>query len=126
MGKKYNRISATRKLDLQRKLQGMSKNQKYMADYLGDVKSICDQLDSIGFPVTEQEMIYGALSGLGKEYEFICTVIEHSIDSVSDMRFEDVVFKVINFDDKLQSHIQSHSCSSLTSSCLSRRLRLLK
>lgn len=53
LGKKYNRISATRKLDLQRKLQGMSKNQKTMAEYLGDVKSVCDQLDSIGFPVTE-------------------------------------------------------------------------
>ena len=102
LGKKYNRISATRKLDLQRKLQGMSKNQKYMADYLGDVKSICDQLDSIGFPITEQEMIYGALSGLGREYEFICTVIEHSIDSVLDMSFEDVVFKLVNFDDKLK------------------------
>ena len=53
LGKKYNRISATRKLDLQRKLQGMSKNQKTMAEYLGDVKSVCDQLDSIGFSVTE-------------------------------------------------------------------------
>ena len=30
LGKKYNRVSATRKLDLQRKLQGMNKNQKSM------------------------------------------------------------------------------------------------
>lgn len=40
LGKKYNRISATRKLDLQRKLQGMAKNQKTMTEYLGDVKSV--------------------------------------------------------------------------------------
>lgn len=107
LGKKYNRIAATRKLDLQRKLQGMSKNLKTMAEYLGDVKSVCDQLDFIGFPVTEPEMIYGALSGLGKEYESICTVIENSIDSLSDMTFEDDVFKLINFDDKLQSQNQA-------------------
>ena len=107
LGKKYNRIAATRKLDLQQKLQGMSKNQKTMAEYLGDVKSVCDQLDFIGFPVTEPEMIYGALSGLGKEYESICTVIEHSIDSLSDMTFEDDVFKLINLDDKLQSQNQA-------------------
>ena len=52
-------------------------------------------------------MIYGALSGLGKEYESICTVIEHSMDSLPDMTFEDVVFKLINFDDKLQSENQA-------------------
>ena len=34
IGKKYNRVSATRKLDLQRKLQGMSKKDKTMTVYL--------------------------------------------------------------------------------------------
>lgn len=85
----------------------MSKNQKPMSEYLSGVKSVCDQLDSIGFPVSDQEMIYGALSGLGKEYESICTVIEHSMDSTPDMRFEDAVFKLVNFDDKLQVHNQA-------------------
>ena len=107
LGKKYNRVSATRKLDLQRKLQGMNKNQKSMSEYLGEIKGICDQLDSIGCPLSEQEMIYGALNGLGKEYESISTVIEHSMDSVPDMRFEDAVFKLVNFDDKLQVYSQS-------------------
>lgn len=107
LGKKYNRVSATRKLDLQRKLQGMKKNQKTMFAYLGEIKAVCDQLDSIGCPVSEQEMIYGALSGLGKEYESICTVIEHSMDSVSEMRFEDAVFKLVTFDDKLQIYNQA-------------------
>ena len=107
LSKKYNRVSATRKLDLQRKLQGMKKDQKTMSEYLNEVKSVCDQLDSIGCPVTEQEMIYGALSGLGKEYESICTVIEHSMDSVAELSFEDAVFKLVNFDDKLKvySHV---------------------
>ena len=100
--KKYNRVSAARKLDLQRKLQCMSKNQKTMTEYLSDVKSVCDQLDYIGCAVTDQEMIYGALSGLGKEYESICTVIEHAMDSVPEMSFDDAVFKLVSFDDNLQ------------------------
>lgn len=108
LGKKYNRVSATRKLDLQRKLQGMKKGQKTMTEYLNDIKSVCDQLDSIGSSLSEQEVIYGALGGLGKEYEAICTVIEHSMDSNSEMSFEDAVFKLINFDDKLQTNNESH------------------
>lgn len=39
-----------------------------MTEYLGEVKSVCDQLDSIGCTLSEQEAIYGALGGLGKEY----------------------------------------------------------
>ena len=106
LAKKYNHVSATRKLDLQRKLQGMTKNQKSMSEYLGDVKSVCDQLDSIGCPFTDQKKIYGALSGLGKEYESIATVIEHSVDSEPQMTFEDAVFKLVNFADKLQVYSQ--------------------
>ena len=106
LGQKYNRVSATRKLDLQRKLQALSKKQKTMSEYLNEVKAVCDQLDSIGSPISEQEMIYGALSGLGKEYESICTVIEHSMDSLSQMTYEEAVFKLVTFDDKLQIYNQ--------------------
>lgn len=83
-------------------VQGMSKGKKSMTEYLGDVKGVCDQLDSIDCALSEQEMIYGALAGLGKEYESICTVIEHSMNSVNEMSFEDVVFKLITFDDKVK------------------------
>ncbi|CAN7132816.1 unnamed protein product [Brassica rapa subsp. narinosa] len=107
LGKKYNRVSATRKLDLQRKLRGLKKNQKSMTEYLGEVKTVCDQLDSIGCPISDPEMIYGALSGLGKEYESICTVIEHSMDSIPEMSFDDAVFKLVNFEDKLQVYAQA-------------------
>lgn len=106
LGKKYNCVSATRKLDLQRKLQGMNKNQKSMSEYLSEVKSVCDQLDSIGCHVSDQEKIYGALSGLGKEYESICTVIEHSMELVPEMSFDDAVFKLVTFDDKLKTYSQ--------------------
>ena len=77
-----------------------------MTAYLNDVKSVCDQLDSIGCPLSEQEAIYGALAGLGKEYESICTAIEHSMDSVSELSFDDAVFKLVTFDDKLSAQTQ--------------------
>lgn len=107
LGQKYNRVSATRKLDLQRKLQGMMKKDKTMSAYLNEVKGVCDQLDSIGCPMSEQEMIYAALNGLGREYESISTVIEHYMDSSPDARFEEAVFKLVNFDDKLKIYTES-------------------
>lgn len=75
-----------------------------MAAYLSEIKFLCDQLDSIGSPISEQEKIYGALNGLEKEYESICTVIENSMESYPALCFEDVVFKLIGFDEKLQAY----------------------
>lgn len=54
-------------------------------------------------------MICGALNSLWKEYESICTVIDHSMDSVAEMSFEDAVFKLIGFDDKLQVYNQKNA-----------------
>ena len=75
-----------------------------MAVYLSEIKSLCDQLDSIGAPITEQEKIYGILNGLGKEYESVCTVIEHSVDLFPETRLDDIVHKLTGFDDKLQAY----------------------
>uniref|UniRef100_A0A1J3GWB8 Retrovirus-related Pol polyprotein from transposon TNT 1-94 n=1 Tax=Noccaea caerulescens TaxID=107243 RepID=A0A1J3GWB8_NOCCA len=107
LAKKYNRVSATRKLDLQRRIQTTAKLQKPMAQYLSEIKFLCDQLDSIGCPISEHEKIYGVLNGLGKEYESICTVIEDSMDKFPSPCFEDVVFKLTGFDDKLQTYDKS-------------------
>ena len=104
LAKKYNRVSATRKLDLQRRVQTTTKGTKSMAVYLSEIKSLCDQLVSVGAPITEQEKIYGVLNGLGKEYEAVCTVIEHSMDSYPEPCFEDVVHKLNGFEDKLKAY----------------------
>ena len=106
LAKKYNRVSASRKMDLHRRVQPMKKGNKTMATYLSEIKSLCDQLDSIGSPLTENEKIYGVLNGLGKEYEAVCIVIEHSMDTPPGPCLEDVVHKLTGFDDKLQSYEQ--------------------
>jgi hypothetical protein len=105
LAKKYNRVSASRKSDLQRRLNPVSKNEKSMLEYLNCVKQICDQLDSIGCPVPENEKIFGVLNGLGQEYMLVSTMIKGSMDTYP-MSFEDVVFKLINFDDKLQKYAE--------------------
>lgn len=51
-----------------------------MTEYLKDIKGICEQLSSIGNPVTEKVKIFDALHDLGREYEPIKTNIEGSLD----------------------------------------------
>lgn len=80
LAKKFNRVSATRKLDIQRKIQTTVKGNRSLAQYLSEIKALCDQLDFIGAPISENEKIYGVLTGVGREYEAIVTVIEESMD----------------------------------------------
>ncbi|XP_010424111.1 PREDICTED: uncharacterized protein LOC104709152 [Camelina sativa] len=90
-----------------RDVYGLQYAQEYgrtMEDYLSELNQVFDQLDSIGFPMTDLKKIHGLLFGLGKEYETVATVIEHSMDSLPTPCYEDVVFKVIAFDDKLKTY----------------------
>lgn len=72
-----------------------------MSDYLKEVKTICDQLDFIGYPIPDQESIYGILNGLSKKYEYVFAVIENSLDSCPCPSYEDVVYPLTGFDDRL-------------------------
>ena len=44
------------------------------------------------------------MNGLRKEYESDYTVIENSMESFPGLSFDDVVFKLTKFDDKLQTY----------------------
>lgn len=107
LGQKYNRVSATRKLALQRKVQTLSKGTRTMSVYLTEIKTLCDQLDSIDTAISESEKIFGMLNGLGNEYESITAVIENSMDSLPAPSLDDVMAKLISFDDKLQNYATS-------------------
>ncbi|XP_024011200.1 uncharacterized protein LOC112086480 [Eutrema salsugineum] len=107
LARKYNRISASRRFDLQRRLQTVFKDGKSMPDYINEVKTICDQLYSIGCAVDDNEKIYGFIHGLGQEYQAITAVIENAMDTYPYPSFEDIVVKVSNFEDKLQSYASS-------------------
>lgn len=54
LAKYFNHVTSSRLFELQRKLHIVSKNNKNMEEYLREVKSTCDQLTSIGNPVSEK------------------------------------------------------------------------
>ncbi|KFK30733.1 hypothetical protein AALP_AA6G020200 [Arabis alpina] len=108
IAKHFNRVSSSRLFELQRKLQTVTKNDKTMAEYLSEIKKICDQLKFIGSPVTETMKVFTALNGLGQEYEPIKTTIEGAMDSFLVPVFEDVVPKLTAFDHRLQSYTQGY------------------
>ena len=100
----FNRVSSSRLFELQRKIQTFIMKDKPMSEYLKEIKGICDQLASIGSPVTEKMKIFAALHGLGREYEPIKTSIEGSIDAVPSPTFEDDIPKLISYEDRLKSY----------------------
>ena len=76
----FNRISASRVFELQRRLHGLSKEGKTMDEYLRCLKNICDQLASVGSPVTEKMKIFAMVHGLTREYEPLITSLENTLD----------------------------------------------
>lgn len=79
-------MSSSRLFELQRRLQTVSKAKQTMNDYLKEMKDLCDQLNSVGNPVTENMKIFTALQGLGRDYEPIKTSIEGAMDSPCHQR----------------------------------------
>ena len=65
LGQKYNRVSATRKLSLQRKIQTTSQGNKPMSTYVSEIKTLCDQLDSFGAAIPESEKIFKVVEWFG-------------------------------------------------------------
>lgn len=65
----FNRVLSSRLFELQSKLHGTEKKETPMAEYLKEIKSMCDQLASAGSSVNETMKIFSALHGLGREYE---------------------------------------------------------
>ena len=107
----FNRVSSSRLFELQRKIQTFIMKDKPMSEYLKEIKGICDQLASIGSPVTEKMKIFAALHGLGREYEPIKTSIKGSVDAVPGPTFEDVIPKLTSYEDRLKSYFSDLTVS---------------
>lgn len=104
LGNHFNRVSSSRLFELQRRLQTVTKANKTMSDYLKEIKDLCDQLHSVGSPVTEKMKVFATLQGLGREYEPIKTSIEGAMDSPTAPSFEDTVPRLTWFEDRLKSY----------------------
>ncbi|XP_010451596.1 PREDICTED: uncharacterized protein LOC104733741 [Camelina sativa] len=97
----FNRTSSSRLFELQCRLQNSEKLDKNMSDYLISIKDICDQLASIGDPVSEKMKIFAALRGLSRDYEPIITVIEDSMDRSPQPTYENVISHLTGYEDRL-------------------------
>ncbi|XP_010473818.1 PREDICTED: uncharacterized protein LOC104753234 [Camelina sativa] len=107
----FNRTSSSRLFELQRRLQNADKLDKSVSDYLRGIKDICDQLASIGDPVSEKMKIFAALRGLGREYEPIITVIKDSMDRLPAPTYDNVISRLTGYDDRLQGYSVSADVS---------------
>ena len=112
LGNHFNRVSSARLFELQRRLQTVSKANKTMTDYLKEIKGLCDQLNSVGSPVTEKMKIFAALQGLGQEYEPIKTSVEGAMESPLAPTFEDVVPRLTGYEDRIKSYEGSQTSVS--------------
>jgi len=104
LAKHFNRISSSRIFELQRRLHSLSKEGKTMEEYLRYLKTICDQLASVGSPVAEKMKIFAMVHGLTREYEPLITSLEGTLDAFPGPSYEDVVYRLKNFDDRLQGY----------------------
>ncbi|GER45603.1 hypothetical protein STAS_22554 [Striga asiatica] len=77
------RASASRVLDLRLQLQTLKKGSSSCQEFMKKMKSIADQLPSIGVPVSEQDLVLHVLTGLGAEYESFVTAITTRSDLVT-------------------------------------------
>ncbi|KAG7547402.1 GAG-pre-integrase domain [Arabidopsis suecica] len=104
LAKHFNKVSSSRLFELQSKLQTSEKLDRPMAEYLRDIKHICEQLASIGNPVPDKMKIFAALKGLGRDYEPIKVSIEGMIDLLPPITFEDAASRLKSFADRLSSY----------------------
>ncbi|XP_019095576.1 PREDICTED: uncharacterized protein LOC109130462 [Camelina sativa] len=107
----FNKVSSARLFGLQRKLQNTEKKDMPMVDYLKELKSVCDQLASVGSPVSERMKIFAALNGLSREYEPIKTSIEGMLDGTPSPTLDDVIPRLTAFNDRLLSYTEETSIS---------------
>jgi len=73
-----------------------------MEEYLRYLKTICDQLASVGSPIAEKMKVFAMVHGLTREYEPLITSLEGSLDAFHGPTYEDVVYRLKNFDNSYQ------------------------
>ncbi|KAF3778715.1 hypothetical protein EJ110_NYTH42953 [Nymphaea thermarum] len=89
------RILKYQKRDLynsKRQFQDIKRGTRSVLEYIHEIKNVSDQLAIIGHPVSDKDKVQQALSGLGSEFDVLCTALE--VLSVLPS-FEDLKVKLI-------------------------------
>ncbi|KAH0653003.1 hypothetical protein KY289_030681 [Solanum tuberosum] len=64
----YANKSQTRIFSLRDRLAHLSKDSRPVANYLHQVLSLCDELTTVGSPVSNEELVVKILTGLGSKF----------------------------------------------------------
>ena len=73
--KYYGTTTSARKIQLKQKFNNMERKSKSIQDYVTEVKTIADQLASVGSQVEDEDMVAVTLNGLGPEYKSFDTSV---------------------------------------------------
>ncbi|KAH0651477.1 hypothetical protein KY285_031594 [Solanum tuberosum] len=79
----YANKSQTRIFSVRDRLARLAKETLPVADYLHQVRSLCDELATAGAPVSNEELIVKILTGLGPEFREISATIRAKDSTIS-------------------------------------------
>nr|XP_033511027.1 uncharacterized protein LOC117275818 [Nicotiana tomentosiformis] len=71
----YANKSQARIFGLREQLSALRRNSKSIADFMGEIKSLVDELASTGSPLTSEELTIKVLGGLRPEFNEISAAI---------------------------------------------------
>ncbi|XP_019263268.1 PREDICTED: uncharacterized protein LOC109241014 [Nicotiana attenuata] len=88
----YANKSQARIFGLREQLSALRRNSKSIADFMGEIKSLADELAATGSPLTSEELTIKVLSGLGPEFKEISAAIRSRDTPLS---FEELYDKLL-------------------------------
>lgn len=100
----FNQSSISREFDLLASIHVITKGNKDLREYLREFKALCDQLSSIGKPVSESMKIFYLLQSLGKEFESFATSIQTSMHKPPVPTYAEVASQLIGFDNRIKAY----------------------
>ncbi|KAH0654977.1 hypothetical protein KY285_029859 [Solanum tuberosum] len=107
----YANKSHTRIFSLRDQLQNLKKDNRSVANYLQEIRSIADALKVVGSPVVDEELAVKILSGLGPEYREISAAIRARDSALS---FEELFHKLTDKELFLKHQVLEKSSSTIT------------
>ncbi|KAH0661904.1 hypothetical protein KY284_026835 [Solanum tuberosum] len=89
----YANKSQTRFFNLRDRLARLTNDSRPVADYLRQIRSLCDELLTVGAPVSNSELVVKILSGLGSEFREFSTAIRARDSTIS---YEELCKKLLD------------------------------
>ncbi|GFY98621.1 hypothetical protein Acr_13g0000220 [Actinidia rufa] len=110
LAKMYANASSSRTMGLTERLTNISRGTQSVADYLGTIQAIADDLAMIDQPVSNAHLVNHVLNGIGAEYKEISAAVR-ARDSI--ISFEELHDKLIDYGSYLKRE-ESRNNASIT------------